>query len=176
MDDWSIATYGSPCRECGYRWSSELPGIVDLMVRLPATFRQTLGAAAGSERHPDLDWSVTAYVCHVADNLRIWSERLQGAIHGGSNIVQAYDENRLAEVRGYDAVDLRGALSSLSWATDEWRATVTEGAARQEGGQAVTLVHPERGELTLTEVARANCHDAVHHHYDVGRILAAARR
>lgn len=35
-----------------------------------------LEGRTGSERHPDLAWSVGAYVCHINDNLRIWAERL----------------------------------------------------------------------------------------------------
>jgi hypothetical protein len=83
----------------------------------------------------------------------------------------SYDENRLAEVRGYEAIDLEAALRSLTRACDDWCVAVLEGTGREQEGWPVTLIHPERGEQTLAEVARANCHDAVHHQWDIGRIL-----
>ena len=171
MDEWSKATYGSPCPDCGYSWSMSIEETIDLVHSLPAEYRSTLGEASGSERHPDLAWSVTAYVCHVADNLRTWSERLQGAIRGTTGEVSTYDENRLADVRGYDAIDLQAALWSLNRSANDWCITVMEALGRDEAGQPVVLMHPERGQQTLIEIARANCHDAVHHHWDVGRIL-----
>ena len=36
-----------------------------LVADLPATYAHVLTGASGRERHPDLAWSVTAYVCHV---------------------------------------------------------------------------------------------------------------
>jgi hypothetical protein len=171
MDEWSIATYGSPCRECGFSWSITLEDAVDLVGSLRTEYRLALSDALGSERHPDLPWSAGAYVCHVADNLHIWTERLQGVVWGTTREVMSYDENRLAEVRGYDAIDLQAALCSLTRACDDWCVTVVEAPGREEAGEWVTLIHPERGEQKLVEVARANCHDAAHHQWDVGRIV-----
>ncbi len=171
MDDWSIARYGNPCRECGYSWSLTVMETVDLIAALPAAYADEIGKASGSERHPDVAWSVTAYVCHASDNLRIWAERLQGVLRGGSNEVGSYDESHLAEVRGYDAIDLRAALWSLARAADDWCVTVREALNREVSGRPVTLMHPERGEQRLVEIARANCHDAIHHGWDIGRIV-----
>lgn len=171
VDEWSIATYGDPCRECGYPWSMTVVDIADLVDCLPDRYRTTTEHARGRERHHDLAWSLTAYVCHVADNLRIWAERLQGAIRGSTVDLRPYDENRLAEVRGYEAIDLQAALWSLTRAAGDWSATVLEARWREEAGQPIRLVHPERGPLVLVEVARSNCHDAVHHHRDIMRIL-----
>jgi hypothetical protein len=106
--------------------------------------------------------------------LRIWAERLQGVVCGTRREVGVYDENRLAEVRGYDAFDLQAALWSLTRSAEDWSVTVFEAFGREEAGQPVTLIHPERGEQKLVEVARANCHDAAHHRWDIGRILAYA--
>jgi hypothetical protein len=171
MDDWSIAKYGNPCRQCGYAWSLTVGETVDLVAALPAAYGGTIGDASGSERHPDLAWSVSAYVCHAADNLRIWAERLQGALRGRTNVVGSYDENRLAEVRGYEAIDVQAALWSLARAAHDWCVTVRESMDRAAIGRPVTLVHPERGQQKLVEIARANCHDATHHRWDIGRIV-----
>lgn len=174
MDEWAIPVYGDPCRACDFSWSLTVPEALATVRELPIRYSDVVATATGSERLPDLAWSVTAYVCHVADNLHIWAERLQGVIRGGGNVARAYDETRLADVRGYDGIGVPAALWSLTRSADDWSMTIGE-AARWEGErrQALLLVHLERGELTLAEVARANAHDAVHHLWDIGRILAA---
>jgi hypothetical protein len=133
---------------------------------LPSTYAGMLGAATGGERHPDLAWSVAEYVCHVADNLRIWAERLMGVAGGGPQVVGAYDEMALAVARDYRSIPLPGALWSLSRSVDDWLDAVD-----RSGAAGVVLVHPERGDMTLAEVTVANAHDGVHHRWDIGRIL-----
>jgi hypothetical protein len=49
---------------------------------------------------------------------------------------------------------------------DDWLHAVE--ASDQSG---VVLVHPDRGQMTLLDVAHANAHDAFHHRWDIGRIL-----
>lgn len=78
VNNWGPATYGQPCRGCAFDWSLTLDDAVALMSELAADYGELLAGATGAEHHPDLDWPVAAYVSHVADNLRIWSERLTG--------------------------------------------------------------------------------------------------
>jgi hypothetical protein len=117
-----------------------------------------------SERHPDLGWSAGEYVCHVTDNLRIWAERLAGAALGGSAVVATYDPDGLAAARRYDHVPVSGALWSLGQAAAEWTAAIELAEA-----QRVILVHPERGALSVLDVASGNAHDAQHHGWDIER-------
>jgi hypothetical protein len=35
-------------------------------------------------------------------------------------------------------------------------------------------MHPDRGEQSAKEVVRGNVHDAVHHHWDIVRSIAAS--
>jgi hypothetical protein len=131
-----------------------------------AALRTTLVGADGSEQHPDLSWSVVGYVCHVADNLRIWAERLAGLASGYSRPVGRYDQDLLAQARRYDDVALGGALWSLDRAVEDWERAIL---LAQHAG--VTLVHPDRGEQTLLDVVRSNAHDACHHGWDVRRTI-----
>ena len=82
MSEWAVALYGDPCRGCGYRWTIGNGAAVIMGSEVPATFGRVLAGATGKERHPDLAWSASAYVSHVADNLRIWAERLAGVTAG----------------------------------------------------------------------------------------------
>jgi hypothetical protein len=140
-----------------------------MVMELPATYRDLLEGASGDERHPDLGWSVTEYIAHVGDNLGIWAERLGGVADGAPPEVGAYDENELADARNYEAIPLPSALWSLSRSVVDWREAV--GLSSRDG---TVLVHPERGEQTLSEVVHSNAHDAFHHGWDIERTLEAA--
>jgi hypothetical protein len=163
---WALSQYGDPCVECGYEWWLSLDEAVARVATMPSRYTDLLRGREGSERHPLLAWSAGAYVCHVTDNLRIWGERLAGAALGGSRNITGYDSDLLAEARVYERIPLEGALWSLGHAVREWRDAVAM-ATRS----SVMLVHPDRGELTVLDVARANAHDAHHHEYDIRRSL-----
>lgn len=167
MSTWGRALYGDPCHQCGFAWSTSPVQAIDLVAELPASYRATLAGASGLERHPDHAWPVVAYVCHVADNLRIWAERMIGAARGGTTHVSRYDENTLAETRSYAAIPLPAALWTLDRATADWLAAVDEAMAAD-----VVLVHPDRGQQTVSDVIRSNAHDGHHHQWDIVRSLA----
>jgi hypothetical protein len=167
--DWGPATYGEPCRACGFSWVLSLDDALAQMAEVPTALAGLLSGATGRERHPDLAWSATAYVCHVGDNLRIWSERLMGIALGAPPEVAGYDENELARARRYEGIALEAALWSLRVAVDQWMAAVT----RVRPDDPV-LLHPVRGRQTLLEVAQSNVHDARHHQWDVATILRSA--
>lgn len=168
MEDWGARLYGDPCRQCGYDWAIAPQAAVQLVAAVPERFAELLANADGTERHPDLGWTVGAYVCHVADNLRIWAERLVGALLAGQRTVSGYDENLLADARGYAFVPLAGALWSLRRACEDWC-----GVARWALEQGVVLLHARRGEQRAADVARNNAHDAHHHEWDIRRSLSA---
>lgn len=166
MNPWGRELYGDPCRECGFDWDTSTDDGVALLAGVPASYAALLAEASGDERHPALSWSVTAYVCHVADNLSIWAERLIGSSRAGRVAIAGYDEHRLAEARGYESIDLAAAAWSLGRAVEAWQEAVAEHRDRSEG---VVLVHPERGPLALDDVVVANAHDALHHRWDIER-------
>jgi hypothetical protein len=135
---------------------------------MPSTMSAVLTGARGDEQHPDLGWNVTAYVLHVADNLRVWAERLAGIALGGPATIAPYDENELAAARNYGGISLRAALWSLRRGAGDWDDAFAMTAPD------MVMDHPERGPLDYADIARANAHDAAHHLWDVRRSLAAA--
>jgi len=166
MSSWATTTYGDPCRECGYDWSIDLDGAAAIVAAISAQYGELLAGGDGAQRHPNLSWPARAYVAHVADNLRIWAERLVAAALGASARVTPYDENLLATARGYDTLPIEGALWSLARAAVEWNE-----ALRMAAEVDVILVHPDRGEQTVLDVARSNAHDAFHHRWDIERSI-----
>ena len=165
MNTWSEDTYGEPCRECGFSFGISMQAAISTVMASPERYGQLLAGSTGSEHHPDLSWSVSGYVCHVADNTRIWAERYLGAAEGPREIA-TYDENLLATARSYDKIPLAGALWSLKKAVVDWREAL-EHAERA----SVVLLHPERGELSVLDAVRSNTHDVVHHAWDIQRSL-----
>jgi hypothetical protein len=167
MELWGANLYGNPCRDCGYDWSVTSRQAVRQIAGMPVRFGAVLEGRTGRESHPELSWTAAAYVCHVADNLRNWSERLTGARLTGETAVPGYDPDLLARARGYDRMSAASALWSLEVASDAWCLALEHAL---EAG--VVLEHATRGVQRAEDVARNNAHDATHHLWDVRRILA----
>lgn len=169
---WWISVYGDPCRECGFDWSQAPEPIVATVEVIPDELDALLAGRTGDERAPDAhpgptSWSAKAYVFHVADNLRIFAERLEGVFAGASPALAAYDQDQLAAARDYEAMSVQSALWSVRGAVATWAAATREALTRP----SVTYLHAERGELTAAEITRGPAHDAVHHLWDVRRAL-----
>ncbi len=166
MDGWGPRTYGEPCQGCGFSWRAAVPDAVASVAAFPTVLAHDVADAAGDEHGAGLAWSVTAYVAHVSDNLRIWSERIAGVTLGGSSVVTSYDENLLATARAYEAVSGESAMWGLEHSVRDWLEAVAGAPA------GLTLTHPERGVLEIDQIVRGNAHDAIHHLWDIRRILA----
>ncbi|RMI42467.1 hypothetical protein EBO15_19785 [Actinomadura harenae] len=168
MEKWGANLYGDPCRACGFDWGLTPDQAVTLVRTVPAQFEERLQNATGRERHAELDWTPSAYVSHVADNLRTWAERLKGACANGVTEIPSYDPDLLAAARRYEDIALAAALWSLTWSSRAWTEAVEEAMATD-----IVLQHATRGPQKATDVARNNAHDAHHHLHDVDRILNA---
>jgi uncharacterized damage-inducible protein DinB len=168
---WWIEEYGDPCRECGFDWSLRAESAVTLAEAVPGRLAALLDGRSGDETFPGATWSARAYVFHVADNLRIFAERLEGVAAGAPTSLASYDQDELAAARRYEEMSIQAALWSVRTAAAEWAA-----ATRRALSQATQFTHEERGVLTAAEVARGPAHDALHHCWDVERATGAAIR
>src|ERR1700729_1770549 len=70
-ETWGPDRFGDPCRDCAFEWSLTSEQAIASVMGIPDSYEGVIGSADGSLCHPDLDWTVGAYVCHVADNLHI---------------------------------------------------------------------------------------------------------
>ena len=167
MNDWGRRTYGEPCSVCGFSWAAPVDTVREAIEDAPVAFGSLVVGRTGSERMPSLTWSVQAYVWHAGDNVRIWAERLAASASGSCPTVAGYDQDDLAEARGYEAMPLGAALWSLDRATVDWRE-----ASRMVGDRADTVIeHRAMGSFTLADVTTQVGHDLHHHLDDVRRIL-----
>ena len=110
MSDWGRATYGEPCRECGFSWSATQAEMSALVAGVPVRLRELLDGKDASAQHPALSWSAGAYVPHVGDNLRIYAERLAGVAAGTQRPIAPYDQDALAVARRYELIPIESAL------------------------------------------------------------------
>lgn len=162
METWGARLYGDPCASCGWRWSLAPLACVEQVRGAPARFADLLDGCTGTERHPDLSWSVTGYVAHVADDLRLWSERLARVMRGADLHVTGHDPDALAAARRYEELSPPGALWSLEQSAKAWADVLTQALEAD-----VVVVHATRGTQRAEDVARNNAHDAHHHAWDV---------
>jgi len=163
---WWIAEWGNPCGECGFEWSQPPETAIAAVEQLPDRFDSLLTGRTGNERDADATWSAKAYVFHVADNLRIFAERLEGVFAGAPTTLASYDQDDLAAARNYEAMSLESALWSVRSAVSAWAA-----AARESLRRPTTYQHIERGDLNAAEMTRGPAHDALHHYGDVKRAV-----
>jgi hypothetical protein len=163
---WWIAEWGDPCRECGFDWSQPPEAAISAVEELPDKFDAVLAGRTGAEQAPDASWSAKAYVFHVADNLRIFAERLEGVFAGAPTTLAAYDQDQLAAARDYEAMSVQSALWSVRTAVATWANAARASLARND-----TFQHAERGALNAAEITRGPAHDALHHYVDVTRAV-----
>ena len=168
MTTWGAGFYGDPCRECGYSWSISPEEANALIADAPRRYAEMLDGADGNARHPALTWSAKAYVCHVADNLRNWAERIVNASAAGQTALRPTDADILAATRGYESMPLATALWSLGHSANIWADAMAASA-----GQDFMFTHPTRGQQSLTELVLTVAHDTAHHEWDIRRSLGS---
>src|SRR3990170_1682493 len=101
MSAWGTAEFGDPCRVCGFAWDLTPEAARHIVDAAPEQLRTILPGEAGDQRHPDLEWPVVGYVCHVGDSIRIWAERIASVALGNDGDVAPYDQDALARARHY---------------------------------------------------------------------------
>jgi hypothetical protein len=138
----------------------------------PREFGRLLSGRQGTERAADLSWDAREYVWHVSDNLRVWAERLVAladldpGTRSPTLAVAPYDQDRLAEVRGYRHMPLSSALWALGQSSSQWAEVWP--TVPPDG----RLHHPESGVMEVGDVLRQVAHDTHHHQVDVERSLS----
>jgi hypothetical protein len=85
MNEFLRVAYGDPCRECGFEWSVKPAICLAIVSDAPARFKSIPTGQDGRRSLPGLQWNAVAYVAHVADVLRIWSDRIAASALGASN-------------------------------------------------------------------------------------------
>lgn len=165
MSAWGRTAFGQPCTECGFDWDIKPDRAAKIIDDAPDRYTELLADATGQESAPELGWNAVGYVSHVTDNLRIWAERFAAARQNEQLRLIGYDDEQLAIARRYNDLDLSGALWSLRQAARSWN------EAWELSERSTTMLHAQRGPITMADCAVTNAHDVEHHHHDIGRCL-----
>ncbi len=120
-------------------------------------------------------WSIRAHVVHLLDaDMNAWP-RIRKAIAEKGSPVSVWDQEAWASSLDYDKEDPRIALD-LTRAVRAFHASFLE-RRLDEDWDTYTILHPERGELTLTKVLQIYVeHIAFHVKYVDRNMTAFAAR
>lgn len=157
------------CAECGFAWDTPTAEGLRTIERLPQAVRDTIAAGGQALFEPPSPkvWSPNEYIWHLADIFRLAAEWLHDMCVLDRPTHYALDMDALADVRGYSRLSLQTGFWSLEQSCSLFRAQA-----------AVTL--PDRTcyyhdwqDVTAAQVVAFLTHEAVHHLFDLRRILAS---
>ena len=116
----------------------------------------------------DGGWNATAYVWHLVDLARGWSERWVLVASVPGSLLAGWDPDVLAEARNYRALPTVSALWALTDATD--RFVELSGQLDPD----TPFLHGDWGLGTVADGTRWLAHEFVHHQLDVDERAASA--
>jgi hypothetical protein len=153
------------CAECGFAWSIDGGGALRRIQDAAGRFDELLrGRDATRAPSPNV-WSPSAYVWHVGDVARAWSERLHTLGVDPGAAWAGFDPDELGRARRYDELPQATGPWALARAVD----AVTQVLEDLDLDRA--FLHPEWGHGTVADALRWVAHEAVHHELDVRRGL-----
>ena len=149
------------CPACHYNWSTSASDALDLITQAPSRYSQLLEGRDGMAAASDGGWNATAYVWHLADLARGWSERWVQLQAQPGDLMAGWDPDELADARNYQALPTVAAL----WAIDNAVATFVEQCSRI--APDTPFQHGDWGEGTVNDAIRWLGHEFFHHQLDV---------
>ena len=158
------AIYDTPpavCPDCGFVWGCTVEEARDAITGSNQRLRAILADRDGTVARPDGSWNATAYVWHLVDLARSWTERwVHLRAEPGSTIV-GWDPDELADARGYRSLPTMAARWALSEAVEQFD-TVTDTI-----DPAIVFEHGDWGTGTVGDGIRWLAHEFQHHVLDV---------
>jgi hypothetical protein len=158
-----ISDGGAPdrCEVCGFDWSCTSASALDAIERSPARYTALLDGRDGMASGADGGWNATAYVWHLTDLARSWSERWVQVRADPGSLLAGWDPDELAAARNYRNLPTAPAL----WAVEH--ATTTFVVLSRALDHATTFQHGDWGEGTVADGLRWLAHEFTHHQLDV---------
>jgi hypothetical protein len=149
------------CEICTFDYGMPLSSALDAIEASPGHHAALLNRRDGMAPAADGGWNATAYLWHLTDLARSWSERwVQIRAEPGSVLV-GWDPDELAEARNYRELPTRAAIWALRDAVDTFVAL-----GRALDG-TTTFEHGEWGTGSVEDATRWIAHEFVHHQLDV---------
>ena len=149
------------CADCGFAWTCDGDEALTHILDAAHRYAELLEGRDATRKPAPEVWSPSAYVWHLGDVTRAWSERLHSLSADPEARWAGFDPDELARARSYDA---------LPQVTGPWalaRATEAFALALEPLDLDTGFVHPEWGDGTVADAVRWIGHEVVHHGFDV---------
>ena len=151
------------CPACGYAWDLAFQDALRTVKTAPERIASVLRANDGMVEQPDGTWNATAYVWHLVDFSRSWTERWYQIITEPGSTLVGWDPDQLADVRGYRSLPTAPALRALRSAS----AALVE--ATVEAGPDAVFLHGDWGRGDVADATIWIGHEFHHHEGDVAQ-------
>jgi uncharacterized damage-inducible protein DinB len=141
---------------------------VAIITATPARVAELVGGMSAEQVESPIapgKWSVRQIVTHFADCEIGWGFRLRQALGGVS--IQPFDQDAWA--RSYGRYSLAGALEMFH-ALRAWNVALISGMS--EADKALTVNHPERGDMTLWTIVETMAGHDLNHLAQLERVAA----
>ena len=154
-------TTSQMCGDCGFEWTMKSTAAVDAMSAAPARYSALLEGRDGMTVPEDGTWNATAYLWHLTDLARSWSERWVQLRTAPGSLLAGWDPDVLAAARNYRNLPTVPAL----WALED--ATATFVNLSRQLDHATPFEHGDWGAGTVGDGLRWLAHEYTHHQLDV---------
>ena len=167
MNHFAESQRGGSCRQCGFDWKTPFDEARSVISSTPRRYRDLIGERPGKARTSanGASWSPSAYVWHCADTIGSWAERLTALSDDPGAAFVGFDQDDLAEVRGYQALSPVAGLWALERRVADWNEALSPHHPSDE------LNHPDFGPWTIEGIVRWLAHECSHHEMDIQRGL-----
>jgi len=149
------------CDVCGFEWTMQSAWAVDAVEAAPERYAALLANRDGMVAADDGGWNATAYLWHLTDLARSWSERWVQIGDEPGSLLAGWDPDVLASARNYRNLPTVPAL----WALDQ--ATVDFVCLSRELDHATPFEHGDWGAGTVADGLLWLAHEYTHHQLDV---------
>lgn len=149
------------CDICNFDWAMSSTEAVDVIAMAPGRYAALLAERDGMAAAEDGGWNATAYVWHLVDLARSWSERWVQIDDGPGSLLAGWDPDELATARNYRNLPTVPSL----WALDH--ATTTFVQLSRQLDHATPFEHGDWGRGTAGDGLRWLAHEYTHHQLDV---------
>ncbi len=149
------------CNQCRYDWATDFRVACELIDSSPMRISGILNDGDGMAPQADGSWNATAYVYHLADLARGWSERWIQIAHAPGSVLVGWDPDELAQARNYRGLPTAPGLWSLQNATRD----LIE--ATNAIGPDGIFTHEEWGEGNVSDAMIWLGHEFHHHELDI---------
>lgn len=154
------------CGNCEFPWDIEDDAARLIIANSPGRYAGLLHGRDAARKPAPGVWSPAAYTWHVADVVRAWAERFWAHRFDPDAPIVPFDQDVLAEARGYERMSGVAAVWALDRAVADWVTSI------ENVDPARPFQHPDFGAMSVRDVVRWVAHEVHHHDLDVRRGLA----